>query len=86
MKRHLTLLILLCGLVLNAAAAPVPPPEKLLPRDTLFVFTVPDYAKSSAVWEKWPSALFWNDAAMKPFRDPPPAAARRSKAAGATCN
>ena len=69
MKRHLTLLSLLCGFTLAATAAPVPPPEKLLPRDTVFVLTVPDYAKSSATWDRWPSSLFWNDAAMRPFRE-----------------
>ncbi|MEY2407832.1 MAG: hypothetical protein QOF48_502 [Verrucomicrobiota bacterium] len=69
MKRQITLLLFLCGLVLAAPAAPVPPPEKLLPRDTLFVFTIPEYAKASMLWDKWPSSLFWNDVAMKPFRD-----------------
>ena len=69
MKRHLTLLSLLCGFTLAASAATVPPPEKLLPRDTLLVFTVPDYAKSSATWDRWPSSMFWNDAAMRPFRE-----------------
>src|SRR5437867_2405233 len=69
MKRPHLLLSLLCALALPTAAAPVPPPEKLLPADSLFVLAIPDYAKSSAVWKQWPGALFWNDASMKPFRD-----------------
>jgi hypothetical protein len=69
MKRSLVLFSLLCGLAFTTAAAPVPPPEKLLPRDTLFMITVPDYAKSSATWEKTASSMLWNDASMKPFRD-----------------
>ena len=69
MKRYLTLFGLLCGLAFTTAAAPVPTPEKLLPRDTLFVLTVPDYARSSATMDKWPSSMLWNDPSMKPFRD-----------------
>jgi len=71
MKRSLLHASLLCALALPAAvsAAPVPPPEKLLPADALFVLSIPDYAKSSAAWKRWPSARFWNDASMKPFRD-----------------
>jgi hypothetical protein len=69
MKRHLLHFGLLCALALPLAAAPVPPPEKLLPADTLFVLTIPDYAKSSAVWKQWPGVQFWGDSSMKPFRD-----------------
>jgi len=69
MKRPLLHLSLLCALALSMAAAPVPPPEKLLPADTLFVLTIPDHAKSSAIWKQWPGVQFWSDASMKPFRD-----------------
>ena len=68
MKRFpvlLSLLLLPCLL----AAAPVPPPEKLLPADTLAVFTVPEYAKTKAQTDKWPATQWWNDPSMKPFRD-----------------
>ena len=68
MKRFpvlLSLLLLPCLL----AAAPVPPPEKLLPSDTLAVFTVPEYAKTKAQTDKWPATQWWNDPSMKPFRD-----------------
>ena len=69
MKLPLLHLSLLFALALSTAAAPVPPPEKLLPADSLFVLTVPDYAKSSAAWNKWPGVQFWGDPSMKPFRD-----------------
>ena len=68
MKRFpvlLSLLLLPCLL----AAAPVPPPEKLLPSDTLAVFTVPEYAKTKTQTDKWPATQWWNDPSMKPFRD-----------------
>jgi len=51
------------------AAAPVPSPEKLLPGDTLFMVTVPDFAKGRDIYKSSPQVQFWNDAAMKPFRD-----------------
>ena len=50
-------------------AAPVPPAEKLLPDDTLVMFTVPESAKLKEISKKSPAAQLWNDAAMKPFRD-----------------
>ena len=61
----LSLLLLPCLL----AAAPVPPPEKLLPSDTLAVFTMPEYAKAKGQTDKWPATQWWNDSSMKPFRD-----------------
>ena len=50
-------------------AAPVPPAEKLLPDDTLVMFTVPESAKLQEISKTSPAAQLWNDAAMKPFRD-----------------
>lgn len=67
MKQLLSLLVL--ASVLRAASAPVPPPDKLLPADTVAVFTVTDYKKARADWNRWPALQFWNDAAMKPFRE-----------------
>jgi hypothetical protein len=68
MKRVIALLILplLCAGSLWAA---VPAPEKLLPPDTLFVLTIPDYAKASASWKQWPASQLWDDPAVKPFRE-----------------
>jgi len=60
------------GLFLAAALstfAATPPPEKLLPADTVLVLTIPDYAKASATWKQYPLSLLWADATMKPFRD-----------------
>ncbi len=55
--------------VAAAGPAATPPPEKLLPVDTVAVLTIPDYAKTSATFKQWPSALLWGDASMKPFKD-----------------
>lgn len=52
-----------------AAAAPVPPVEKLLPDDTLAVVTAPDFPKLQALLRQAPLRQLWNDPAMKPFRD-----------------
>jgi len=49
--------------------AATPPPDKLLPADTLAVFTVPEYAKTRATTRQWPGRQLWVDAAMKPFVD-----------------
>src|SRR6266542_5615123 len=66
MNRNFSLFALLMGLA-NAIQAAVPPPEKLLPADTLGVFTVPDYAKARAAYEANASSQLWRDPAMKPF-------------------
>jgi hypothetical protein len=64
-------LALVCLLIAArpALAAPVPPPEKLLPKDTLFLVTTPDFAKLKELSQKSPGFQFWNDPAMKPFKD-----------------
>src|SRR5579871_2856192 len=51
------------------AWAAIPAPEKLLPEDTVLMFTAPDFAKLQSGWQKLPQRQFWNDPAMKPFRD-----------------
>lgn len=63
---------LLFALVLASVAsalAAVPPPEKLLPADTLFTLCVPDAAKLRGVFEKSAWNKFWNDPVMRPFRE-----------------
>ena len=67
MKRIASFLCLL-GLAFTASAA-TPSPDKLLPADTLGLFTIPDYVKSKAVWGAWPMSQLWDDPAMKPFRE-----------------
>src|SRR5262245_38159583 len=58
--------LVLSGLAVFAA---VPPPEKLLPPDTLFVVSAPDWTKLREVYKKSPQSQFWDDPAMKPFRE-----------------
>ncbi|HET7624152.1 MAG TPA: hypothetical protein VFM25_02715 [Verrucomicrobiae bacterium] len=55
-------------LALSCAAA-IPSAEKLLPDDTLAVFSSPDFAKLRAIYHQSPQTQFWNDPAMKPFKD-----------------
>jgi hypothetical protein len=49
--------------------AAIPSAERLLPPDTLLVVSAPDWAKVRDVYQKSPQAQFWNDPAMKPFRE-----------------
>lgn len=52
-----------------ATEAAVPPAPKLLPKDTLALLTVPDWAKASADLGGSPGGKLWSDPAMKAFRD-----------------
>src|SRR2546427_11727916 len=54
--------------VLNVGAS-VPAPEKILPDDTLVVFTVPDFGKLRDIYQASPQRQLWNDPAMKPFKE-----------------
>jgi len=47
----------------------IPPAEKLLPPDTLFVVSAPDWKPLRDAYQKSPQCLFWDDPAMKPFRE-----------------
>jgi hypothetical protein len=49
--------------------AAVPPVENLLPADTLFLVSTPDFAAAHTAVKQSPGWLFWNDPAMKPFHD-----------------
>jgi hypothetical protein len=53
----------------QTAGAAVPPPEKLLPKDTVMVVAAPDWAKAAHFWNNAPYARFWQDASLKPFKD-----------------
>lgn len=55
-------------LALTVSAA-IPPVEKILPDDTLFLVTTPDFSKMRELYRTSPQAQFWNDPAMKPFKD-----------------
>jgi hypothetical protein len=58
----------LLGLSLLADAA-IPPPEQLLPADTLLVVSVPDCTALRTLAAQTPYGKLWADPAMKPFRD-----------------
>ena len=49
--------------------AAIPPAERILPNDTLFVMSAPDFSKLRTIYKSNPQNLFWNDPAMKPFKD-----------------
>ena len=60
----LALLCLLCR-----TGAEVLPAEKALPDDTLLMFTLPDFNKIRDIYQHSPHGRFWNDPAMKDFKD-----------------
>ena len=49
--------------------AAVPPPEKLLPAETLGVITMPDCAKARAAYDANAGSRLLRDPALKPFKD-----------------
>ena len=49
--------------------AEIPAPEKLLPADTLAALVVPDWDKARAAYANSAVGQFWQDAALKPFKD-----------------
>jgi hypothetical protein len=52
-----------------AGAVAVPSPEQLLPDDTLVMITVPDVARLKEAFRQSSQGAFWNDEAMKPFKE-----------------
>src|SRR5712664_310110 len=60
--RHSTFVFLLIALACHAAA-PVPPPERLLPDDTLVLVTAPDFTRLRQVLKTSPQSQLWNDPA-----------------------
>ena len=67
MRKQLVFLALALACARSYAA--VPPPEKLLPRETMLVITAPDAPKYWASFNGSTYGRVWNDPAMKPFRD-----------------
>ena len=55
--------------IASGSIAAIPPAEKLLPDDTVMLFSIPDFTKALDIYNKSPQVQFWNDPAMKPFRD-----------------
>jgi hypothetical protein len=68
MKRIFSALLLL-GILAGHAGAEVLAPEKLLPEDTLAVYTIPDFNKIREVSANSPHGQFWNEPAMQAFKD-----------------
>jgi hypothetical protein len=64
-------LCLLTALVFCAARihAEAQPPEQLLPDDTYAVLTIPDWQKLDSYQKTSTWGQFWNDPAMRPFRE-----------------
>jgi hypothetical protein len=56
------------GLALTASAV-IPSVEKILPDDTLFLVTTPDFSKLCDAYKSSPQTQLWNDPAMKPFKE-----------------
>ncbi|HSU56633.1 MAG TPA: hypothetical protein VLT36_21415 [Candidatus Dormibacteraeota bacterium] len=65
------IVVLLCAVfsVGSGLCAPIPPPEQLLPDDTLFVLTAPDFPRLRKIFQDTPYSQLWDDPAMKPFKD-----------------
>jgi len=61
-----TVLLAAAALPLRAAA---PPPEQVLPADTLAFVTFPDWSAVRAARDQSAPVQLWNDPAMKPFRE-----------------
>lgn len=57
------------ALKLQAALAPVPAAEKLLPADTLAFLTVPDWSKAGTNFSNSALGQLWADPAMKAFKE-----------------
>ena len=68
MKKAFTLLAALVCLSVRTPAA-VLPAEKLLPDDTLALFSIPDFAKARETLKHSPQGRFWQDPSLKPFKD-----------------
>jgi hypothetical protein len=68
MRKSFALLAALFGLACISEAS-VMPAEKLLPDDTLVMFTLPDFNQVRAIFHDSPQGRFWSDPAMKDFKD-----------------
>src|SRR5216684_5911032 len=49
--------------------AGIPPAEELLPQDTLFMVTAPDFGKLREIFQASPQNQLWNSPAMRPFKE-----------------
>ena len=70
MTQKLCSLALLVALTFAPGApAAIPPAEQILPVETLFVFSAPDWRQLCAAYQKSAPSQLWQDPAMKPFRE-----------------
>ena len=68
MRKPIILLLAGACFCLPARGA-VPPPEKLLPKDTILVVSAPDWGKAWTFLTNTPYGRLWQDPALRPFRD-----------------
>jgi hypothetical protein len=68
MPNRFILLLILFGSCLSPRAA-ILPPEKLLPKDTVLLVTVPDFVAARGILTNSPLGRLWQDPALKPFKD-----------------
>jgi len=59
--------VFFCGPLRSTAA--IPPPDKLLPENTILLLTTPDFRKVQEIFKASPQHRLWNDSSMKSFRD-----------------
>jgi hypothetical protein len=57
------------ALLALVAGAATPPPEQLLPDDTLLVLTAPSFPQLRQLCQRSPKSRLWNDPALKPLKD-----------------
>ncbi|MBI4661995.1 MAG: hypothetical protein HY735_24500 [Verrucomicrobia bacterium] len=72
MKRSTTCILLaLAGLLgfVRSSLAAAPPPEQLLPANTIGMITIPDWDSVAAFSERSSLGSLWRDPALKPFKD-----------------
>ncbi len=67
--RLLSVWLVVLGSFSTLSRAAVPPPEQLLPADTIAFFSVPDWDKMSSFYKQSPQARLWDDPGLKGFKD-----------------
>src|SRR5438552_7729919 len=67
-RQALSLTAVLLAVVFQSRAG-IPPAEELLPQDTLFMVTVPDFGKIREIFQASPQIQLWNSPAMRPFKE-----------------
>jgi hypothetical protein len=68
MTKRILLLLAFAGFCFQSRAV-VPPPERLLPKDTVLLVTAPDWPKAWAFVTNSQYGRLWQDPAVRPFRE-----------------